>query len=271
MLMVAGISAQGYGGGTVFPVQIAVAGANGAPKGSDMRNPGIPIIPFETQDQLAEIQHAIYAAVRSQQLDNDFVFGRLRALLGTTIPDDGRTKLTPGLLGFLEFELRRRLYDGILDPDLALQALTDLLKDGRQLVADRFTSQLTDDLAKLAKEFPKEHAAYLLVPQLRGLGTGSNEFPNWLPPLAKIDSHWGYPDMSHPAHLSERLQRYINKRKQTASRVENQMVAAGFELNTPLIKPVQHQAATESSMFAVTFNFWDYLRMAGLKQSRQAA
>jgi hypothetical protein len=230
-------------------------------------------IPLETQDQLAEIQHAIYGAVRSQCLEDSFVIGRFRALLGTAIlaseAESASRKLTPGLLVYFEYELRHRLYGGRLDADLALQALTDLLKEGRQLAADRYTDRLTEDLAKLVSLHPKQHDAYQALPELVAAGQeGVRNFSAWLQGLAAVDDRWGDADLGHAFGLSTRLQEYTHRRKRIASETETQMRGAGFEPNSRLIDPVRQQAMREATMFALAFDLWDYVRRAYLKQVR---
>lgn len=234
-------------------------------------------IPLDTQDQLAEIQHAIYGAFRRQMLDGVFVFERLGGILrAPTSAKQAKVapeKLTPGLLAYLEYEVRDRLYEGLLDANETLQSLTDLLTEGRQAVADRYTGRLTASLAELAQCHPVAQAACQALPELRNIRkTGPDFFPAWLQHLAdKVDTRWGDADLSYAWTQSTRLQEYTQRRKRIAYQAEEQMKAAGFEPNSDLIRPVQHQVGFESAVYAIAFDLWDHVRIARLKQMRTQA
>lgn len=232
---------------------------------SDQR---LPIIPFDVQDQLADAQHAIYAASRRKQLEDDFVFGRLRALLGTTLPTDTPRRFAPGLLAYLQYEVYDQLFAGSLDPQLTLQALTSTLDEGRQQTADRFAEQLSRDLDELAERYPEAHKAYHIV----RINQSSRDYAAWLEQLSvEVHPNWGTSDQSRPATMSERLLRYVERRKDVASKAEQQMKAVGFEANSSHIRPVQFQAAVEASVFSAAFSFWDALRLSWVRQTKPAA
>jgi hypothetical protein len=234
-------------------------------------------IPLDTQDQLAEIQHAIYGAFRCQMLDGVFVFKRLGAILGA--PASAKQaklapeKLTPGLLAYLEYEIRDRLYEGSLDADATLQSLNDLLTEGRQAVADRYTERLTANLAELAHSYPGEQAACQVLSELRAIRkTGPDFFSAWLQHLAdEVDTRWGDTDLSYAWTQSTRLEKYTRRRKRIAYQAEEQMKVAGFAPNNDLMRPVQHQAALESGWNAIAFDLYDHVRIAYAKQAKVPA